>query len=304
MDKNTILDAMEYIDPKLIEDADHGIKSGRSVFKRSMLIAACICLLVTTALAAGYFFAAPEVEYHKSEPHVVTGELKDSFRPILNKEDGLPDCTKVPLSCFNEALLADVANKPEDQKVLYFYFDDWSDLEEYVGFKLWDNPVLDTAEPWHITVTTPIDDEVETHGYMFCTEIDNIMTGLHAKAVYHMNPTEVPSGYAGINNTVPVSITIESAMYTEHSPIEESRMFSSLSYQLGTDFTDELYLSPNGCEFRIVRVEQHDSHGDLVDYFGMVCINNVYIMVRSTFYPDETVALATLKEVLDGFVIG
>lgn len=303
MDKNMILDAMEHIDPKLIEDADHGVASGRGVFKKGMLIAACIGLLVTTALAVNYFFAAPEVEYEKSKPHVVTGELVDSFRPVLNKEDGLPDCTKVPLSCFNEELLADVANKPEDQKVLYFYFDDWSELDEYIGFKLWENPVLDNAEPWHITVTTPVDDKVETHGYMFCTEIDNIMTGFHAKAVYHMNPTEVPSGYTGINNTVPVSITIESAMYTEHSPIEESRMFSSLSYQLGTDFTDELYISPDGYEFRIVRVEQHDSHGDLVDYFGMVCINNVYIMVRSTFHPDEMVALATLKEVLDGFVI-
>lgn len=304
MDKNTILDAMEHIDPKLIEEADCGVKSGHSVFKRSMLIVACVCLLITTALAAGYFFAAPEVEYHKSKPHVVTGELVDSFRPVLNKEDGLPDCTKVPLSCFNETLLADVANKPEDEKVLYFYFDDWSDLEEYVGFKLWENPVLDTAEPWHITVTTPIDDEVETHGYMFCTEMEDIMTCARAIAVYHMNRTEVPSGYPGINNTAPVSINVEAAVYTEHSPIPEEDMFSSFSFQPGTDFTDELYLSPNGGEFRIVRVEEHDSHGDIVRYFGYVCLNNVYIKVSSTFHPDETVALATLKEVLDGFVIG
>ena len=303
MDKNTILDAMEYVDPKLIEEADCGVKSGRSIIKRSMLIAACICLLVTTALAAGYFFAAPEVEYEKSKPHVVTGELGDSFRPVLNKEDGLPDSTKIPLSCFNEALLADVANKPEDQNFLYYYFDAWSDMEEYVGFKLWENPVLDAAEPWNLLVETPYE-KVETHGYMTCSEMDNVMTGLRAKAVYHMNPTEVPSGYAGINNTVPVSVLIESAVYTEHSPIEESEMFSGFFFGAGADFTDELYVSPSGCEFRIIRAEVPNERNGFVSYFGYVCLNNVYIMVKSTFYPDEAVALATLKEVLDGFVIG
>ena len=300
MDKNLILDAMEHIDPKLIEEADSRVTSGCRVFKKGMLIAACICLLLTTALAVSRFFAAPEVEYEKSKPHVVTGELVDSFRPVLNKEDGLPDCTKVPLSCFNEELLEDVANKPEDQNVLYFYFDDWSELDEYIGFKLWENPVLDKAEHWHCTVG----DAVQTHGYMFCTEMENIMTCARAFAFYRMNPTEVPSGYPGINNTVNVHVKVEAAVYTEHSPIPEEDMFHGFSYQLGTDFTDELYISPDGYEFRIVRVEQHDSHGDPVNYYGYFCLNNVYIIVQSTFYPDEAVALSTLKDVLDGFVIG
>ena len=302
MDKNMILDAMEHIDPKLIEEADRSVTSGRSVFKKGMLIAACICLLVTTALAVNYFFAAPEVEYHENQPHTVVDKVGDGFRPVLNKKDGLPDSTKIPLSCFNEVLLADVANKPEDEGLMYYFFDAWSDIEEYIGFRLWDNPVLAEAEPWHLLVETPYE-KVETHGYMTCSEMDNIMTSLRVKAVYHMNPTEVPSGYAGINNTVPVSVLIESAVYTEHSPIKESEMFSGFFFEAGADFTDELYISPSGCEFRIIRAEVQNERNGFVSYFGYVCLNNVYIMVKSTFYPDETVALATLKEVLDGFVI-
>ena len=118
-----------------------------------------------------------------------------------------------------------------------------------------------------------------------------------------MNPTEVPSVFAGINNTVPVSVLIEAAVYTEHSPIDEKDMFSGFFYQMGADFTDELYVSPNGCEFRIVRAEVQDERDGFVNYFGYVCLNNSYIFVKTTFHPVEAVALATLKEVLDGFVI-
>lgn len=300
MDKNTIMDAMEHIDPKLIEDADHGVKSGRKVFKGSMLIAACVCLLlVTTALAERFFFPAPEVEYEKSKPHMVTGELGDSFRPVLKAPEADPVSTKVPLASFNEAFLSDVANKPEEENLLYYYFDDWSELEDYIGVNMWDNPVLDEAEHFFCTVG----DRGQTHGYMFCTEMDDILTCARAFAFYHMNPTEVPSGYPGINNTVHVTVKVEAAVYTEHSPIPESDMFHGFFYEMGADFTDELYISPSGCEFRIVRAEIHDERDDIVNYYGYICLDNVYIMVQTHFNPDETVALETLKEVLDGFVV-
>ncbi len=304
MDKNTMLEAMAHIDQKLIEEADTTISARNHLLKRGMLIAACLGLLVTTALAAGYFFGAPDVEYYENQQHPVVDKVGDSFRPVLNKEDGIPTSTKVPLSSFNEAFLADVSNKPEEEHFLYYYFDAWSDLEDYIGINLWDNPVLDTADCWKLTIEEGDGDMVQSHGYMTCTEMDTILTGVRAKAVYHMNPTEVPSGSAGINNIVPVSVVIESAVYTEHSPIEESEMFSGFFFEAGADFTDELYVSPSGCEFRIIRAEVENGRDGFVSYFGYVCLNNSYIFVKTTFHPDETVALETLKEILDGFVIG
>ena len=288
MDKNTMLEAMAHIDPKLIEEADGTVSARNHLLKRGMLIVACLGLLVTTALAAGYFFAAPDVEYQENQHHVVEGvdKVGDSFRPVLNKEDGLPTSTKVPLSVFNEDFLADVANKPAEERVLYYNFNAWSDVEDYIGIKLFENPVLDTVDRGYFT-----QNGVETHGLMFCNEIEDILTGVRARAAYRVKPVEEPY------NTV--SVTMEVAVYTEHSPIEESEMFSSFFFVNGADITDELYLSPSGGEFRIVRAEVQ---GGMVRYFGYVCLDTSYICVETHFH-NEAIALSTLKEILDGFVI-
>lgn len=295
MDKNTIMDAMEHIDPKLIEDADCRIKSGRKIVSKGLLIAACVCLLVTTAIAAGVFFGTPEVNYH-DDHHISdeTGELMDGFEPVLVKPTGTS--TKVSLDYFSDTLLNDVANKPEDQAFLYFYFDTWSEMEEYIGFNMFDNPVLDDAEPgFYVEVDT------ETFGALHCTAIDGILTCARARARYNMNYTEVPSDYPNIIKcTAPVGVFVEAAVFTEHSPIAEEQMFPSYYYADGTNFTEELYTSPNGYSFRIIRVERPDS--ELVTFYGLLCLNNVYITVESTFIYED-VALSTLKEVLDGFVM-
>ncbi len=294
MDKNTIMDAMEHIDPRLIEDADCGVKSGRRIINRGLLIAACVCLLLTTAIAAGVFFATPEVNFH-DDHHVSdeTGEVMDGFEPVLVKPTDTS--TKVSLDCFNEAFLQDVANKPDDQTFFQFYFDVWSEMEEYIGFKMFDNPVLDEAEHWFY-----VQGDTETFGALQCTEIDGILTSARARARYSMNYTEVPSDNPNIKCTAPVGVFIEAAVFTEHSPIAEEQMFPSYYYVDGTDFSEELYTSPNGYSFRIVRVERPDS--ELVTFYGLLCLNNVYITVESTFIYED-VALSTLKEVLDGFVM-
>ena len=294
MDKDTVLEAMEYIDPRLIEDADCGIQPGRRIINKGILIAACVCLLLTTAIAAGGFFGTPEVNYH-DDHHVsdVTGELMDGFEPVLSKP--AETSTKVSLDQFNEAFLQDVANKPENEVFLNVYFDSWSEMEEYIGFNMFDNPVLDEAEPWFY-----VHQDTETFGTLQCTEIDGILTSARASARYNMNYTDVPSGTPNITCSAPVGVFIEAAVFTEHSPIAEGEMFTSFYYVDGTNFTEELYTSTNGYSFRIVRVERPDS--ELVTFHGLLCLNNVYITVKSTFI-NEAVALSTLKEVLDGFVM-
>lgn len=295
MDKNTIMDAMEHIDPRLIEDADCGVKPGRMFFNKGILIAACVCLLLTTAIAAGVFFATPEVKYH-DDHHVsdVTGEVMDGFEPVLVKPT--ETSTKVSLDCFDEAFLQDVANKPENQLFLHFYFDVWSELEEYIGFNMFDNAVLDAkAEPWFF-----VHEDTETFGALQCTAIDGILTCARATARYNMNYTVVPSENPNIECNAPVGVFIEASVFTEHSPIAEENMFTSYYYADGTNFSEEMYTSPNGYSFRIIRVERSDS--ELTTFYGLLCLNNVYITVESTFIYED-VALSTLKEVLDGFVM-
>lgn len=296
MDKNTILESMEHIDPKLIEDADCGVKSGRSVFNKSMLIAACVCLLlITTALAAGVFFSTPEVEY-RHRVNEDTGEMRHGFKPTLNQQtDAETDSTKVPLECFNEAFLADVAN---DEFFAGYYFDAWSDMEEYIGFNVLDNPVLNDAIPEEFAVN-----DIWTHGYMSCVESDGIPDRIEAQASFDMNYTDVPSSVLPwIINSVPVTVTLQAIVYTEHSLIGVENLFPGIYFEDGTEITDELYTSPGGHSFRIIRAELPDDKA--VIFYGLACINNAYISVQSIFYNDEAVALSTLKEVLDGFVIG
>lgn len=295
MDKNTIMEAMEQIDPKLIEEADRGVTSGRSVFKKGMLIAACLCLLLITAIAAGVSFATPEVNYH-DDHHTsdTTGDVMDGFEPVLVKP--AETSTKVSLNCFNEAFLQDVANKPENQMFFHFYFNAWPELEEYIGFNMFDNSVLDEAEPWFY-----VDGDTKTFGALQCTSIDGVLTSARARARYSVNYTELPSDDPNIIKcSAPVGIFVEAAVFTEHSPIAEGEMFPAYFYPDGTNFTEQMYTSPNGYSFRIIRVERPDS--ELVTFYGLLCLNNVYITVESTFIYEE-VALSTLKEVLDGFVI-
>ncbi len=291
MDKKVIIEAMGYIDPKLIQEAAAPKKNHRSKIRSSLLIAACISLLLlTTVFAASVFFEIPDIHIDKS------GRLIGVV-PTFDKQTG---GARVSVDQFSDAFMDEIADYSWD-KSYYYYFDSWDELEEYIGFNLLDNTSLNQAKR---NVMYFGADAIESHGSLHAQENDGKLASLQIVASYQIAPAFEPTmevDSSSYSASMPcVNVTVTAAVYTQYSLVEGDKMFSSYYYSPGTEIKKESYVSANGKTYTIACVDAPNLTG--VYCFGFVCINKVYITVK-TYYVDEEIALSTLKEILDGFVI-
>lgn len=293
MDKKMVLDAMEHIDLKLIEEADTYVKVRHAGVRKYFLIAACVsALILTTAFAASVIFAVPDVnKVDRSEDDGV-GIVGVGIEPSL---DTKIEDAKVSSDLFSDSFLEDVSAVPEGER-LYYYFDDWSEMEEYIGYNILDNTVLDEARPsvgryGHGDVT------VDTHGYLYCYRDGRKLSTVNVSASYETNPVEITTQFG--THTYWVNVHIDASVDTELS--EREHGFSSYNFPEGSEITEETYVSSNGRTFTIIRVLIANSKSPT--FYSFFYLDHAYITIRTSFGMDESVALSTMKEVLDGFVI-
>ncbi len=296
MDKNTILEAMEHIDHKLIQEADRVAGVRRVGFKRCVLIAASIsAFLLTYALATGVLFASPDINIRNDSGSDGNGV------GLVPEFDTGSESTKVSTKLFSDVFLTAVANTPEGERFNYC-FDAWSEMEEYIGYNIFDNPVLDKANPSK-SIYGFGTDRFDTHGILHCFSKDGKPTGIDISVSYNMNPTEVESIVSASEYTTYtywVSVHINASVFTDKSSIDGG--FSSYNFPDGSELTEETYVSANGRTFTIVRVLVPES--TCPTFYSFLYLDHAYITVMTSFYQDETLALSTMKEILDGFVIG
>ena len=286
--------SLNYVHPKLIEQADNTAVTRHIGLKRSLLIAACIALfLLTTALATGVLFEIPNVR--------VRDNSSDGMGVGLSPElDTGSESTKVSVSLFSDAFLADVASTPEGERFNYC-FDAWSEMEKYIGYNVFDNPVLDKAKPAE-GVYGYGSERFDTHGFLNCFSKDGKPTGIDISVSYDMNPIEVESvGFTSpcTTSTYWVSVHINATVFTDRSKIDGG--FSSYNFPDGSELTEETYVSISGRSFTIVRVLVSGSM--CPTFYSFFYLDHAYITVMTSFFQDEALALSTMKEILDGFVI-
>ena len=294
MDKNTILEAMEHIDPKMIEEASAYVTVRHAGIRKYLLIAACIsALILTTAFAAGVIFAVPDVNQVDRTDDDGVGFTGVGIEPTLGAEI---ENAKVSSDLFSDSFLEDVAAVPEGER-FYYYFDSWSEMEEYIGYNILDNAVLDEARP-SVGRYRHGEVEVETHGYLYCYRNGRKLSVVNVSTSYEMNPVEVTTKFG--TYTYWVGVHIDASVDTQLS--EREHGFSSYNFPEGTEITEETYVSQNGRTFTIIRVLYAGSTSPT--FYSFLYLDHAYITILTSFYHDEELALSTMKEVLDGFVIG
>ena len=294
MDKNTVLAAMEHIDPKMIEEASAYVKVRSAGIRKYLLIAACVsALILTTAFAASVIFAVPDVNRTDHGEQSDSGITGTGIAPTLSVE--IEDA-KVSSDLFSDSFLKDVSATPEGERY-YYYFDSWSEMEEYIGYNILDNAVLDEAKP-SIGRYGHGEIEFDTHGYLYCYRDGCKLSTVNVSASYETNPVEITTQFG--THTYWVNVHIDASVDTQLSQREHG--FSSWNFPEGSEITEETYISPNGRTFTIIRVLIANSKSPT--FWSFFYLDHAYITIRTSFGMDESVAFSTMKEVLDGFVIG
>ena len=289
---------LNHMDPALIEQGEPRAKRALPRAGKAALIAACLCaVLVGGAFAAEAIWGIPIFTPVDTSP--VDGTPANAFTTVIE----LPEGSDAPGGTSANPLLAPEINGVYKQweeaysQQLRDYaatlkpgtlgkksFGSWEKAEEYIGIDLLTNPLLETgSDPAAVTVTA----------------MDGALTSVQAETVCFLNHVDV-AAEGPYSVRVPVRVELFVQSYTKHSPIADHEMFLMLGFPEGYTFTTETYTTPSGLTASIVGV--YDADGVLFSYYAQFALNRNAVTLSSTFVPDPTHALSTLKEVLDGFL--
>lgn len=313
MNKEQIMEAMDYIDPALVEAADWNmstVKRGRRGWSRIAVIAACLCLVLAgTALAAelsgfhitGFFVDEPRVTGPDGMVEFVSGYSASRGLRYFSVEDFSQEIIDL-----NQGFTEPAARS----------FSSWGKMEEYVGRKVMDNPVLANAPAGgSINVGLPGGSGKYvvylSPGPGHAADGVTPMTGI---TIIRMNGSySLRRGDPDLWpwDGIDISVYAELALASENSVLDEVEHY----------FTDaenvayEEYVTPDGLFVMISKAEaplrmSDGSTGAFVDcYSANFTLNGVSFRVSATDYKDynggnipEGLVEGVLKEVLDGFV--
>lgn len=275
MKKEQVLDLMNAVPPDLIEEADVQAPAKRHPPKIAWtgLIAACLCLAtIGTAAAVHYSGVRTETD-----------------------EDGtvwfLGGIAQYPYALFSEELKA-LEGEPSAKA-----FDSWQEMEDFIGFDLVDNPLLD-ANP-------------SPYKFFWSESVK----GRCILSISAGQDRMYPLGKFLIDE---YDIRLEGTLHTDHIP-DDLKDFYENEWDPGTigipyqedgstkEIAQELYTTPSGLDVQIVTKIQKD--GFCVIYAGF-SINGVAYTISIPCHNKEGAygttldgAQAVLIQVLDSFIL-
>ncbi|MBP3520848.1 MAG: hypothetical protein J6J87_05855 [Oscillospiraceae bacterium] len=278
-DSGRILEAMDHLDPALIEDMDgQATAKRRPAPVRVLLAAACICaLLVTAAVAAealGFDFV--KIFSFEKEGKQVEGYRADG--------SGIVYIPLKDLSPEVQALEGQYADEYIHTERLSF--DSWEEAEEYLGYEIVDHPVLRGAD--YIRANYSIDGVPVTGN---C----NVTIDLRGGEVFMITVQSSVRKY-------PSSFTMTATLYVG-GPLPDQTEDPGFGYFSHVETVEEQedYLTANNIETVIVCME----HGDMGNgtYHANFFLRGIRFSVRAGFPNPERQqsALSKLKQDLDAF---
>ena len=312
MNREQIMEAMNYINPALIEAADRKgstAKSSRIRWSRPAVIAACLCLILAgTALAVelsgvhitGSFENEPRTTGPDGTEELVSGYTISRGIRYFSVEDFSQEIIDL-----NQGFTEPAARK----------FSSWEKMEEFVGLKVMDNPVLAAAHKGGL-----VDVGLPGGEGMFVVRLDpgcghtsdgvTPMTGITDIEMYgsyilrYNDPALWPWG--GISVTVCAELVLD----TENSFLDEME-----TYYDNATLTQETYVTPNGLSVLIFKADIPEQEGGRVPspavdwYTAYFTLDGVFFRISTVDYKDFNggnipagLVEQTLKEVLDGFI--
>ena len=312
MNREQIMEAMNHIDPALIEAADRNTstaKRSRRGWSKPAIIAACLCLVLAgTALAVelsgvhitGFFENEPRITDPSGTEELVSGYTIGRGIRYFSVEDFSQEIIDL-----NQGFAEPAAKK----------FSTWEKMEEFVGLKVMDNPVLAEAHKGGL-VDVGLPDGEGTFVVRLdpgCGHVsDGVtpMTGITNIEMYgsyylrYNDPDLQP--WSGISVTVCAEVVLD----TENNVLDEMEI-----YYDNAAVAQESYVTPNGLPVLIFKAEIPEQEGGSVPspavdwYTAYFTLDGVFFRISTVDYKDFNggsipagLIEQTLKEVLDGFV--
>lgn len=313
-DSGRILEALDHLDPALLEDMDgQTTVKRRSVPMRILLAAACVAgLLMIGAVAVEVITGIQVGDLSLAGKFVGINEDTGEYEELYEDREGItviaPD--GFSWSRASKELWDMVAQAPEDR--YYAYFDSQDELEKFLGFSLPKNSVLDEAEEGSTNHCVK-EDDFERFDHPFALlDIwkweDGSPDSLSINAGYYIqNPAHEPhdqrrehedSGYAeyscgGARLFLDLSVAAR----------EQGRTFFQ-SYVFGnkedTKLVREDYVTPNGLPVVIIREE--DNASDYQHYHVHFALDGMGFSFWVS-WPPCVDAEAILKSILDAYEV-
>lgn len=300
-----VTEALDHLDPALLEDLDGGAdktKARRPAPRRVLLVAACICaLLVVGAVAAeiagiqvGDLSLAGKIVRVNRDTGEHEGFYEDHEGFTVVAPDGF-SWDRVSKELWEAVAQA----SGDDYRIC---FDSRAELEEFLGFSLPENPILDGAE--EIIRTCFAGTKYETQGfadlYVGKAE-DGSPAFMQVEAACRLpNPDHEPhtqqdSGYnewcSGKELLLYLSIGASEGGYSQ-----------SWIYPGGIKLVREDYVTPNGLPVVILRDDTHADTSDYQQYHVNFALDGIAFSIRSSFPPCVD-GLGILKTILDAYQV-
>lgn len=309
MNKERIMEAMDHIDPALIEEAGRDAavtRRGRRGWRRAAVVAACLCLVLAgTALAAG-LSGVRIVDFFNNEARSANPGWEPEIYSGYTVEN---DVVYFPIDALSHEI-AEIDRSAE--RTVCRSFSSWEDLEEFVGLDIMENTVLEgmpAGAGFDLGIEGGRGRNVACVNAWEDVGVPRILVNgsflLHGRRSY--------GGWRdGIN------VSVEAEIFTERMG-EESPGERSVYYSNETEVSSEEYVTPGGLTAQLFRaytpeyetVATNMETGEEFPYTvppwihsdARFVLNGIPFRVSVDGEAGGEVLLReTLLEVLDGFV--
>ncbi len=311
MDKDKIMDAMNHIDPALVEEAGRElsvVKQGRRGWSRAAVIAACLCAVLAGTAVAAELSGVRIVDIFNHEAR----SINPGWEPEIYSGYAVENVVNYfPIDALSPEI--DEIDRTAERTVCKS-FSSWEKLEEFVGLDLMENTVLADAPAG---VGTDLGIEGGRGSYVACV---NAYEGIGVPSVlaYGSFLLHGRRTYSG-GWAEGVSVNLNAEIFTDRARGQDAGGLSGVYYTNETEVSSEEYVTSGSIAVQLFRAytpeydtittdmqtgeESPYTAPPWVRYDARFVLKGIAFEVSvSGEIGKETLLRDTILEVLDGFV--
>lgn len=284
MNKERIMEAMDYIDPALIEAADRSVstaKHTRRGWSRIAVIAACLCLLLAGTALMAELSGVRIIEFYSGPAS--DNEGYDAVEKAGYMIEG--GVAYFQLNSFSEEIKSLALKYPHGQVAKSFA--SWDDAETFIGMNLQDNPLLDDADPGIPMEISNLPMLGARTNIMLQTACDEALSAVYLRGNYDL-------GGVKVELVAEIFTEQERQYFTEGYTPQTGRFYP----EGAVVSQSETYTATNSLEARTLLVERSYRDMECIALFELGGVR----FTLSTRCEDAALAQETLFEILDAFV--
>ena len=313
MNKDKIMEAMDHIDPALVEEAGlelSVVKRGRRGWSRAAVIAACLCAVLAGTAVAAELSGVRIVDIWNNEMRATgpDGTLEEVSGVTISRDIRYFSIDELSQQIME---LDQGFTEPAART-----FSSWEKMEDFVGIRVMENPVLDEAHSGG-TMDVGLPDGKGRFVALFNPgpghAADGVtpMDGIVAVRMYGCYSLRSGSPELHPWGGIDITVSAELAIDTENSFLDEMELL----YSDDAATVQETYVTPSGLNVLISKTEIPEQEGGSVPspavdwYTAYFTLDGVFFRISAVDYKDFNggnipagLVEETLKEVLDGFV--